>query len=126
MVGLFIGTFFHVFAHDEKGILGTTLRGFVKSFGNGTLLGGLDDVTFAHVITAGFMQVAGILMLPNFLGPTFNPIVDPPSWVGKTIAAVLMVEEPEEVESSSAKKELDHEIQVNAIKKKRKRKKKVA
>lgn len=126
MAGLFIGTFFHVFAHDEKGILGTTLRGFVKSVGSGSLLGGLDDITFAHVITAGFMQVAGILMLPNFLGPTFNPIVDPATWLGKTIAAVLRVEEHEEVESSSAKKEIAHEVPANGIKKKRKRKKKVA
>ena len=123
---MFIGTFFHVFAHDEKGILGTTLRGFVKAIGNGSLLGGLDDVTFAHVITAGFMQVAGLLMLPNFLGPTFNPILDPLVWVGETIAAVLRVEEHEEIESSPAKKEVDNEVQANGIKKKRKRKKKVA
>lgn len=124
--GLFIGTFFHIFAHDEKGFLGTTLRGVFKSMGSETLLGGLDDVTFAHVITAGFMQLAGIMMLPNFLGPTFNPIVDPPAWVGIYIAAVLRVEEPEEVESSPPKKEMDNEIQGNGSKKKRKRKKKVA
>lgn len=127
--GLFIGTFFHIFAHDETGFLGTTLRGIFKSIGDGALLFGLNDVTYAHVITAGFMQFSGIFMLPDFLGPTFNPIVDPLMWLGKSISATFPVENLPELEPSPSKPGTDKstsEIDAPASKKKKKRKKKMA
>jgi TRIC channel len=87
--GFVLGSFYHLFANDAKGFLGTTLRGAIKWVGNGILLLGLDDRTFAHVIMAGFMQVAGILMLPDFLGPSFSPIADPPVWIGRTLTSKI-------------------------------------
>ncbi len=99
--------------------------------GDGALLLGLNDSTFAHVATAGFMQLAGIMMLPNFLGPTFNPIVDPAMWLGRIITATFPVESPPELEQQALSKTRT-DISANdteataAGKKKRKRKKKMA
>lgn len=92
--GFVLGTFYHLYANDATGILGTTLRAMIKSVGDGALLMGLDDSTFPHVIMAGFMQVAGILMLPDFLGPSFSLIVDPPIFVGRTISSKLSSPDP--------------------------------
>mmetsp|Transcript_5068 Transcript_5068/g.14418 ORF Transcript_5068/g.14418 Transcript_5068/m.14418 type:complete len:304 (-) Transcript_5068:77-988(-) len=91
--GIFIGTFYHLFSNDAKGILGTTLRGAFKKLGDGALLFGLDDKTYAHVITAGFMQISSILMMPDFLGPSFNAIVDPPVWLGRTLSSSFVAAE---------------------------------
>ena len=66
---------------------GHSKRGTIKSFGNGALLFGLDDTTFAQVVTAGFMQISSIMMMPEFLGPRFNAIVDPPLWLGRSLSA---------------------------------------
>eukprot|EP00934_Nitzschia_sp_Nitz4_P004707 Nitzschia sp. Nitz4//scaffold121_size67750//13507//16399//NITZ4_006063-RA/size67750-processed-gene-0.16-mRNA-1//-1//CDS//3329534336//4697//frame0 len=87
--GMFIGTFFHLFAHDKEGPLGVALRAIFKSVSGGALLFGLDDMTFATVATSAFMQVAGLLKLPQFLGPDYNPIVDPVFAVGRSMRSVV-------------------------------------
>lgn len=92
--GMFIGTFYHLFAHDKEGPLGNALRSAVKSIGNGALLFGLDDATYAAVVTAAFMQIAGVMMLPQFFGPTFNPITDPVTAIGQVVSRPLSVVNP--------------------------------
>lgn len=79
--GLFIGTFFHLFAHDQEGPIGKSLRGLVYSVISPALLGEVDDRVFAMFFMNVFMQVTGILMLPDFLGPSFNPIAAPFIWL---------------------------------------------
>jgi hypothetical protein len=90
--GIFIGTFYHLFSNDAEGILGTTLRGAFKSIGDGALLFGLDETTYAHVVTAGFMQISSLMMMPDFLGPQFNAIVDPPMWLGRSLSTPFISE----------------------------------
>lgn len=122
--GIFIGTFYHLFANDSEGILGTTLRGAFKFIGDGALLFGLDDSTYAHVITAGFMQISNLMMMPEFLGSSFNPIVDPPMWLGRTLSAPFVVEMPlPEVKSQETTASV---VKSAAPNKRRRRKKKTA
>ena len=56
------------------------------------LFGGMDDKTFACCFVSLFMQITGILQMPQFLGPSFtpfgsailSPFFDPNTWtVGK-------------------------------------------
>lgn len=49
--------------------------------GEDQLLLGLDDRAFAIFLTGGFMFFTGIIMLPEFMGPSFSPIIDPCLWV---------------------------------------------
>jgi hypothetical protein len=65
--GIFCATFYHFFAHDTTGIIGTWVRELVP------IRLGLDDATFAAVVVSLFMQVTGILQMPAFLGPDFSP-----------------------------------------------------
>ena len=74
--GLFIGTFFHLFAHDVSGSLGTGLRSIVYSIVDPAWLS-LDDRTFALFVMNLFMLVTGIMRMPQFYGPAFNPILAP-------------------------------------------------
>ena len=78
---MFIGTFFHLFAHDVTGPLGIMLRTLVSLTGARIICWGLDDRTFAIVVTSAFMQYAGIIMLPHFYGPTFSPVFAPLMWL---------------------------------------------
>uniref|UniRef100_A0A7S3L5W6 Uncharacterized protein n=1 Tax=Amphora coffeiformis TaxID=265554 RepID=A0A7S3L5W6_9STRA len=86
--GLFVAPFYHFFVHDQDGCIGITLRKIMpiaKMFD-------LDDKTFALAYVSLFMQVTGILQMPQFLGPSFtpfgpamlSPFFDPSTWtVGK-------------------------------------------
>jgi hypothetical protein len=76
-----MGTFFHLFAHDVDGPLGGFLRSTVYSIFGREILGDLDDRTFAFVVTSIFIQITGILMLPEFLGPSFSIFYNPFSWI---------------------------------------------
>ncbi|KAL3920219.1 MAG: hypothetical protein SGILL_003370 [Bacillariaceae sp.] len=58
--------------------MGKTLRSYVQSSG---IQGSLDDKTFATACASLFVIIAGILMLPEFLGGAFNPFFDPPTYV---------------------------------------------
>ncbi|GAX25268.1 hypothetical protein FisN_5Lh352 [Fistulifera solaris] len=66
--GLFCATFYHFFVHDSSGPVGTFLRTSIpaRQFG-------LKDVEFASCVVTYFMQLVGILQLPEFLGPSWSP-----------------------------------------------------
>ena len=58
-----------MYTHDKEGVIGTSLRSAIQSTG---IQGTFDDNIFATLIVTGFMQLAGILMLPEFYGPSYN------------------------------------------------------
>ena len=68
--GLFCASFFHFFVHDQKGPIGKILRDYVAPE---SIRMGLDERTFATACISLFMQIMGILQMPRFLGPSFNP-----------------------------------------------------
>jgi len=72
--GLFFGLFYHLYTHDKEGSMGIALRSAIQSTG---IQGTLDDKLFATIVVTGFMQLAGLLMLPEFYGPSFNLILLP-------------------------------------------------
>lgn len=87
--GLFCSGFLHFYVNDKTGPVGTLLRRF--SFAQ-KMVGIEDDYIFASCFISVFMQVFGILQLPEFLGPSFSPFgveiitpfLDPSTWgVGK-------------------------------------------
>lgn len=55
--------------NDAEGFIGEALRSI---FPAETLLG-IDDAAFAAMVVTYFMQIMGILQLPEFLGPSFTP-----------------------------------------------------
>mmetsp|Transcript_118984 Transcript_118984/g.344141 ORF Transcript_118984/g.344141 Transcript_118984/m.344141 type:complete len:313 (+) Transcript_118984:332-1270(+) len=95
--GIFIGTFYHLFANDKEGVLGTNLRSIVKSVVDGEQMFGLDDTTFAHVVMASFMLITGVIMLPEFFGPSFSPIAEPAFWLGRSLSSKLVTSESSSV-----------------------------
>jgi hypothetical protein len=73
--GLFCSAFYHLYAHDTMGILGTKLRSFFKSY---VLMytaatEGMDDDIFPVVFISAFMHITAVLQLPELLGPSFSP-----------------------------------------------------
>lgn len=69
--GLFCGTLYHFFVHDEKGPIGIALRKVLHSMP--WIIGALDDERFAVAAVGAFMQIVGLLQIPHFLGPGFSP-----------------------------------------------------
>lgn len=69
-----MGLFYQLYANDKEGILGKNLRSFVQSIG---FQGNFDDKVFAVLVVSVFMQITGILMLSEFLGPSWSPIMGP-------------------------------------------------
>jgi len=67
--GLVVGFFYHIYAHDKEGSIGITLRSAIQSTG---IQGTLDDMLFATIVVTGFMQLSGLLMLPEIYGPSYN------------------------------------------------------
>ncbi len=63
-----------MYTHDKEGFIGKTLRSIVQSTG---IQGSMEDKLFATIVATGFMQIAGMLMLPEFFGPTFNLLLLP-------------------------------------------------
>lgn len=64
---------------------------------------GLDDTTFATVVISAFMQIMGLLHLPQFFGPKFSPfwtIVD----LIPTFSAPAVKQEPQPVKKKKKKK----------------------
>ena len=55
-------------------MIGISLRSAIKSTG---VQGTMDDKLFATLVVTGFMQLAGILMLPEFYGPSYNLLLLP-------------------------------------------------
>ena len=68
-----MGSFYHFFVHDKTGPVGTFLRKSVHTIGGGALLMGLDERTFAVAYVSLFMQITGLLQLPQFWGPDYSP-----------------------------------------------------
>lgn len=67
--GVFCATFYLFYAKDKDGPIGNFLRSSVPL---ASILG-LDDETFACAFVSLFMQVMGILQMPEFFGPSFTP-----------------------------------------------------
>jgi len=101
--GLFLTTFYHFYVHDKDGPIGQLLRTYipVPSFL------GLDDATFATAFVSLFMQIMGILQMPEVLGPSFSPFgsllspfKDTSTWnVGK--GETVYAKKQKEVEASA-------------------------
>jgi len=91
--GLVVGFLYHVFTHDKEGVMGISLREAVRSTG---IQGDMDDKLFATLFVTSFMQFSGLLMLPEFFGPSGNPI-DAPIRIMRSVSNFSMgssVEEP--------------------------------
>ena len=72
--GLVCSSFYHFYAHDTTGIIGTQLRRFVKTyFFMSTEQHGLDDRVLPIVVISAFMHIVAVLQMPQLLGPTFSP-----------------------------------------------------
>lgn len=119
ILGIVVGTLFHLFAHDEKGPLGATLRSVVYSVIDPAALGlgDMDDRMFAVFAMNLFMQITGIIMLPYFMGPSFSPIAAPWVWLLETI---------ERSTASNVSNGSDASKAAVAVKSRRKRKKKTS
>jgi hypothetical protein len=70
--GIFCGSLFHFYVHDTTGPVGAWLR---RSNPLPPSLFGLDDRTYMTVAVGLFMQIMGILQMPQFLGPSYSPFV---------------------------------------------------
>jgi hypothetical protein len=70
--GLFCSSFYHFYANDSTGFIGTNLRHAVNTFAPFIKLG-LDDKTFPIVFVSIFMHTMALLQLPYFLGASFSP-----------------------------------------------------
>ena len=68
-LALSVGFFYHIYTHDKDGFLGSNLRFAIQATG---IQGTMDDKLFATLVVTGFMQLSGMLMLPEFFGPSFN------------------------------------------------------
>ena len=64
-----VGLFYHLYVHDKEGSIGNALRSTIHSSG---IQGTMDDKLFATIIVTSFMQISGMLMLPEFFGPSYN------------------------------------------------------
>ena len=67
--------------HDESGPLGSGLRSAIYAVVEPAKLGLLSDRVFAVFVMNMFMQVTGIMMMPQFFGPSFSPILAPYLWL---------------------------------------------
>jgi len=65
--GLLVASTYHFVANDE-GPIGELMRGVL-----GKLPLDMDPVVFVSVMGSLFMQFSGILQMPDFMGPSFNP-----------------------------------------------------
>lgn len=134
--GIVMGLFYQLYANDKVGILGVTLRSVVQGTG---IQGGFSDQVFACLVVSIFMQATGILMLPEFLGPSWSPfmglvkyvtsIVDGTIAAPTTVAAPVMQAEVTKINTSNrtqqiAEDELDEEPATTSKKKRKSKKKK--
>jgi len=67
--GLFCCTLYHFFVHDVDGPIGAFLRRMVPEW----IMLGLDEATFGVVCVGLWMQICGLLQMPQILGPSFSP-----------------------------------------------------
>mmetsp|Transcript_34181 Transcript_34181/g.78910 ORF Transcript_34181/g.78910 Transcript_34181/m.78910 type:complete len:317 (-) Transcript_34181:228-1178(-) len=72
--GLFVASFYHFYSNDILGFIGPALRSAVQIvISQIPGVKGISDEVFAALVVSIFMQIMGILQLPQFLGPQFNP-----------------------------------------------------
>jgi hypothetical protein len=99
-----MGFFYHVYTHDINGSMGIALRSAVQSTG---IQGSMDDKLFAILVVTSFMQVTGVLMLPEFFGPTYNLLLLPKrmlfdNLISATKTSSTVVEKVKEVDSNAS------------------------
>jgi len=90
--GLWCASFYHFFTNDEVGPIGIGLRTYLGALfgGEGVLMKNvMDDENFAKIIISGFMVLVGVLQLPAFFGPSFNPF----NPLSKFVVAILGIED---------------------------------
>ncbi|VEU44560.1 unnamed protein product [Pseudo-nitzschia multistriata] len=114
--GLVVGLFYHLYTHDKVGSVGVALRSFVQSTG---IQGTMTDKMFATIVVTAFMQVSGMMMLPEFYGPSFNLLLLPKR---------MLMGTPKTIDSAAIEKDLiaeeEKEQRNQATKSKKKKKKK--
>jgi hypothetical protein len=124
-----MGSFYHFFVNDQVGPIGVFVRKTVYSVGDGALLMGLDERTFAMAFVAFFMQVSGLLQLPHFFGPGYSPFYQVQTVVEKTLSAFVTpspVKEPTKKIEEIEEEDEDRKIQPSLASKKKKKKKKTS
>lgn len=116
--GLFVASTYHFVANDQ-GPIGEYLRYLVSSSSSGIMGLDIDPVLFVTVVGALFMQLVGILQMPDFCGPMFNPfeflfviwsrpkgVVGPSSPVKQAAAAVKTAAATSSTGTTKAKKKV--------------------
>jgi hypothetical protein len=68
--GFFCASLFLFVVHDQ-GFIGETLREAIDTIPG--IKAGFDDKKFAIIFVSAFMQITGILRMPEFFGPSFSP-----------------------------------------------------
>jgi len=71
--GLFVTSLYHFVSHDS-GPIGESLRTGIDLLPSALTMG-LSNTKFAIVVVSLFMQINGILQMPDFFGPSFNPFI---------------------------------------------------
>jgi len=69
--GLFCATLYHFVSNDIEGPVGNILRSAINAVPQLTL--GLSNEAFTISFISAFMQVTGMLQIPELFGPSFNP-----------------------------------------------------
>lgn len=80
--GLITASFYHFYVNDHAGVVGRTLRHLVDPI---AIMLGFDNVStdpaarvaFGACTVSLFMQLMGVLQMPQFLGPNFSPFTTP-------------------------------------------------
>lgn len=124
-----MGSFYHFFVNDQVGPIGVFVRKTVYAVGDGALLMGLDERTFAMAFVAFFMQISGLLQLPHFFGPGCSPFFHVQTVVEKTLGAFVTsspVKEPAKKMKEIEEEDEDPKIQPSMASKKKKKKKKTS
>jgi hypothetical protein len=115
-----MGFFYHIYTHDEEGVIGISLRSAIKSTG---IQGTLDDKLFATLVVTGFMQLSGILMLPEFYGPSYNLLLLPKRIFTNLISA-KSVDETNRIVKSTPVTDEEHKRNNSSFRRRRKKNKK--
>lgn len=129
--GIIMGFFYHVYTHDESGSMGIFLRSIVQSTG---VQGDMDDKHFATLVVSIFMQISGILMLPEFWGPNYNIFMLPKRLLDRLVTTNNLVSSSGIIEEQKESNRVVHDESVRndatetngKQKRKKKKKKKVA
>ena len=116
-----MGSFYHFFVNDQVGPIGSFVRKAVYAVGDGGLLMGLDERTFAMAFVAFFMQISGLLQLPYFFGPSYSPFYHIQTLVEKTLGAFI-TSSPGGKLKEIEKEDEKPKIQVSPASKKKKKK----